>query len=148
MPPRRETALQRFFSKVQQDANGCWMWTDAPDRDGYGHFHADRKVHIAHRWAYEQFVGAIPEGLVLDHLCRTPSCVNPGHLEAVTSVENVMRGNGPSAINARRQHCVKGHVFDERNTRIGRQGRRECRECARLWQIDYRKRKREQGAAA
>jgi hypothetical protein len=72
--------------------------------------------------------------LVLDHLCRNRRCVNPEHLEIVTSVENVMRGEGFGPKNAAKTHCDKGHEFTPENTyiRTRAQGGRECRACIRI----------------
>jgi hypothetical protein len=89
-------AQQRFWSYVApphwDDPYGCWEWTGARCR-GYGMAtsHTGKTVG-AHRYAYQSLIGPIPEGLVLDHLCRNPGCVNPGHLEPVTSAENTRRG--------------------------------------------------------
>lgn len=71
---------------------GCWNWTGAILKTGYGAMSWLGKNKPAHRIAYEQFVGPIPDGLVLDHLCRNTRCVNPDHLEPVTSTENIRRG--------------------------------------------------------
>jgi hypothetical protein len=78
---------------------GCWVWNGRVNRKGYGILHVARpgyraRDEYAHRWMYEQHVGPIPEGLVLDHLCRNPPCVNPEHVELVTHVENLRRGKG------------------------------------------------------
>jgi hypothetical protein len=70
----------------------CWIWTRATDWKGYGHFTVGNTSVRAHRAMYEERYGPIPEGLVIDHLCRTPSCVNPDHLEPVTALENHRRG--------------------------------------------------------
>lgn len=67
----------------------CWLWQRAIDRDGYGRRHAKP----AHRYIYERERGPIPDGLQLDHLCRTPRCVNPDHLEPVTAAENRRRAD-------------------------------------------------------
>lgn len=71
---------------------------------------------MAHRVAFELWVGEIPPGLVLDHTCRVRHCVAPEHLEAVTQVENVLRSRGLPAIHAAKTHCHRGHAFDEQNT--------------------------------
>lgn len=85
--------MERFWSKV--DASGdCWEWTAGVNNRGYGYFHVavGQSPVGAHRFAYEQLVGPIPDGLVIDHLCRNPPCVNPDHLEPVRFRENLMRG--------------------------------------------------------
>jgi hypothetical protein len=122
------TLEARFMARV--DASGdCWLWTGG--RAGYmkyGALRVDGRMTYAHRVAYELFVGPIPEGLQLDHLCSVPHCVNPEHLEPVTARENVLRSRGLTAQNARKTHCKYGHPFDERNTHRFR-GRRYCRTC-------------------
>lgn len=81
---------QRFWAKV--DAEGiCWEWTSTVDGTGYGKIKIARVWVPAHRWAYETLVGPIPAGLELDHLCRIRRCVNPDHLEPVTTTENLRR---------------------------------------------------------
>lgn len=74
------------------DPSGCWLWNRKRRKDGYGRKSIDHSREIpAHRWVYEQYVGPIPEGLELDHLCVNPPCVNPDHLEPVTHSENMLR---------------------------------------------------------
>lgn len=87
----------------------------------------------AHRFAYERLVGLIPEGLQLDHLCRVPYCVNPAHLEPVTSRENTMRGLNFAAVNAKKTHCLRGHLLSGDNlmTTPSYDGRL-CRTCRQL----------------
>ncbi len=82
---------ERFWAKVDRSGE-CWLWTGNVYRDGYGQFYVERRQVRAHRWAYESEVGPIPEGLVLDHLCRVRLCVRPSHLEPVTNRENLLRG--------------------------------------------------------
>lgn len=123
----------RFWSKVQVDASGCWLWTAQRSRSGYaGFFLHGRGASRAHRVAFELLVQAIPQGLTLDHLCRVRHCVNPAHLEVVTQKENTLRGETGPAINARKTHCYRGHLFSAENTRFTTKGHRSCRACRRL----------------
>lgn len=83
----------RFWARINK-TDGCWLWLGAVNNDGYGDVRRNGRVEKAHRVAYELTRGAVPDGLELDHLCKTTRCVNPSHLEAVTHRENVLRGNG------------------------------------------------------
>lgn len=95
--------------------DGCWEWTASRNikRGGYGQIKMGGRVRKAHQVVYELLVGPIPAGTVLDHLCRTPACVRPDHLEPVSTRTNVLRGVAPSAIHAQQTHCVRGHELDE-----------------------------------
>lgn len=90
-PERIRPIAERFWAKVQK-GDGCWEWL-GPRRRSYGFMWVEGKNLPAHRLAYEFMVGAIPDGLMLDHLCRNKGCVRPDHLEPVTNAENVRRGN-------------------------------------------------------
>ena len=127
---------ERFWAKVKKTEE-CWLWIAYRNWKGYGTFGVrpttgGRQYEIvqAHRYAYLTLVGPITEGITLDHLCRVRHCVNPSHLEVVTNRENILRGIGPTARNARKTHCVKGHAFTEQNTyqRKNESGKR-CRIC-------------------
>lgn len=123
---------ERFWSKVEVGHPlGCWLWVAADNGVGYGAFWDGNRQVSAHRWAYEALVGPIPEGLVLDHLCRTRHCVNPDHLEPVTPRENVMRGNTLAAKRASQVSCHRGHPYDEKSTDSA-DGRRRCRACKKM----------------
>jgi hypothetical protein len=127
---RYRNTEQTFWERVSRgDPDGCWPWLGWKDGEGYGTFWIDGRYHRAHRFAYELLVGPIPEGLQPDHLCRNHACCNPTHLEPVTQRENILRGFSPTAINARKTHCAKGHPYDDKNTRIDKHGWRSCRIC-------------------
>lgn len=152
----RQAVETRFLARM--DKNGplpshrpelgpCWLWK-RPNSVGYGMFGVAGKQLGAHRVAYELWVGPVPEGMELDHLCHPGDgscppatchhrrCVNPDHLEAVTPFENKRRSNCVSARNMAKTHCIRGHEFTPENTRIriSRWGNevRDCRACDRL----------------
>lgn len=123
-----ERIAERFWSKVDKSGE-CWVWRGGVDSFGYGRFQV-KGFKNAHRWAYVQANGKVPDGLELDHLCRNPKCVRPGHLEAVPHLINILRGYSPQAINARKTQCANGHPFDGTNTYF-HGTRRQCRACNR-----------------
>lgn len=123
--------LDWLMTKVDDDGE-CWLWTGPVGRNGYGHLTHKGRSHRAHRFAYELVNGPVPDGLVLDHLCRVRHCVNPAHLEAVTQRVNLMRSATTRAARGLLSTCARGHEFDAANTYIRRNGTRLCRECARL----------------
>lgn len=126
----KTTRSDRFWQKVEK-TDSCWLWRAAVRADGYGAFgwkgdDGRSTVNImAHRFAYLAMRGEIPEGLELDHLCRVRSCVNPAHLEPVTSRVNTLRGETITAANARKTKCPKGHEY----SKVRSDGRRECGIC-------------------
>lgn len=130
--PITASDLARFYAKVDKTPT-CWLWTARLNAAGYGDFSVLGRQARAHRFAYFALVGVVPEGLVLDHLCRVRRCVNPAHLEPVTLGENTLRGETLSARNAAVTHCPAGHPYDDANTywSEGRAGRR-CKECNRV----------------
>lgn len=113
---------------VPEPNTGCWLWVGAHDGFGYGMLNRRGTTYRAHRVAYEALRGPIPKGLQMDHLCRTPACVNPDHLEAVTARENTLRSNNTAGKNSRKTHCMRGHEFTPDN--IYWQGKnRHCKTC-------------------
>jgi len=115
-------AIDRFLEHIAPGPNGCIEWTGGLNGVGYGQFYVGKKVPgtsspgdtgkgYAHRWSYEHYVGPIPAGLHIDHLCRNTKCVNPKHLEPVTIRENLLRGIGPSSLHAKKTHCPQGHEY-------------------------------------
>lgn len=124
-------AQQKIISKVEHDVNGgCWLWAGALSKEGYGVAYDpdSKKTTRAHRLSYRVFKGPLIEGLVLDHKCRVRSCVNPDHLRQVTSAENVLCGIGPTAQNAIKTHCPKGHEY-QGDYLVTLRGWRQCRVC-------------------
>lgn len=134
-PQGKRSFLERFIEKIRfDDETGCWMWEGATYLKGYGQFYLQRDYYSAHRVSYEYFHHRIPDGLQIDHLCRTPPCVNPEHLEVVTGGENQRRGLKPEGNRARARlitQCPRGHVYTEPNTYLSPAGWRACRVCHR-----------------
>jgi hypothetical protein len=124
-----ERPIDRLMRRVDKQPDGCWNWTGHVDAAGYGH--TGGKAGLAHRALYECFAGPIPDGLTIDHLCRNRRCVNPGHLEAVSMRENVLRGDTLAARKAQQTHCVHDHEFTAENTYVKPNGTRDCRACKR-----------------
>jgi hypothetical protein len=120
--------------------SGCWIWVANQLQTGYGRMgFGSREKRYTHRLAYEVFVGPIGVGLEIDHLCRTPQCCNPAHLEAVTHHTNPLRGEGRAAKNAQKTHCPRGHELAGENLFV-HSGSRFCRECGRIRQRERRDR--------
>lgn len=117
--------MDRFWAKVDKQDDGCWLWT-AGGNGRYGRFYFGGVNTYAHRVSYELCVGPIPDGLVIDHLCRNTMCVRPDHLEAVTQKENLRRGETIPAANSKKTTCPQGHEYDYIHPKTG--GRR-CRTC-------------------
>lgn len=121
----------RLREKIEVQPDGCWRWTACVTSTGYGRVWTGRRVDWAHRVVYRLLVGPIPEGLVLDHLCRFRACVNPTHVEPVTDRINTIRGDAPDATRRRhraKRFCLRGHPLFGANVRRYR-GSRHCRAC-------------------
>lgn len=136
-PWRPKTVAGRIANSIEVTESGCWEWTMSIDAQGYGRISIDGySAYAVHRASYETFVGPIPDGLVIDHLCRNRCCCNPDHLETVTMQVNTLRGEGAGAKNARKTHCIRGHEFTEANTYRYGDGWRACRACRRRPALD------------
>jgi hypothetical protein len=124
--------IERFTANLTSTApDKCWLWKAALDREGYGRFSMRKRYIAAHRFSYLNYIGPLQPGLVLDHLCRNRACANPAHLEAVTDQQNILRGTAPSAVNARKTHCLRGHELVGENLCVRPGGKRGCRTCRR-----------------
>lgn len=128
---------ERFWSKVEK-TESCWLWTGGTGLS-YGVYVRDGKTWVAHRWSYTVHFGDIPDGLVIDHLCRTPRCVRPDHLEAVTLAENSRRA---AATRKNQRECGRGHVLTGDAKRTRKDGVVYCGTCANLTQAKRRERYR------
>ena len=118
---KRILAIDRFYRKfIIDNLTECWNWTAALDQNGYPVFRETTNKNDpcgrGHRFSFEYFTNTkIPKNKQLDHLCRNRKCVNPKHLEVVTLIENVMRGESFSAVNARKTHCIHNHLLSGSN---------------------------------
>ena len=125
------TACARFLKNVRL-TEGCWLWQGSKTQGGYGTFWANGRSGPAHRFSYEARFGPIPDGLTLDHTCRTRNCVNSLHLEPVTLLVNCQRGSNQKfapTIRAASRHCTNGHWMGEKETYNDSQGKARCRPC-------------------
>ncbi len=118
---------QEIFGNTEV-IDSCWKWMGSMYKSGYGKI--GKRGYPVHRIAYQLVKNEVPRDMCLDHLCKNRDCINPDHLEVVTLVDNVMRGDSQHAINARKTHCKNGHEFTTANTYRRRDRRtRECKTC-------------------
>jgi len=103
------------FTSAYKRSGECKLWKRYLDKDGYGSFFFRRVLRRAHRIAYYFFIGDIPKGMIVDHICRNRNCIEYTHLRLVTPKENsIQNSNSVGAINARKTHCKNGHPFDKK----------------------------------
>lgn len=141
----------RFMGKVAKDGDtGCWNWTGVLTPGGYGQFSIDNRHYAAHRLLSVKSGREIGPGLVCDHLCRNRRCVNPAHIDIVTTRENILRGIAGElnrAKGAAVTHCVRGHEYTPENTRMNK-GRRSCRACDKVYSDALTEKRRQLRARA
>lgn len=130
----------RLEEKFTPEPNtGCWLWTASADENGYGFLHVGSKrdgtnrMARAHRVAFELYRGPVPEGMVLDHLCRIRCCVNPAHLEPVTFGTNILRGDAPTIVSHRLGKCLRC----DSDLSVNRRGDGYCRPCSLKYHRAY-----------
>lgn len=113
VPLKERPDDERFNSNIDRsDQSGCWVWTGGKSRGGYGVFNlgARGRKTLAHRWAYERYVGPIPPGQLVRHHCDNPPCVNPAHLTTGTHKDNADDRTERLRLPVyHRTHCQRGH---------------------------------------
>lgn len=129
-PNEREKQVFRLLGSVVI-VESCWEWVRYRNNFGYGVTFYQGTNRLAHRVSYMLHVGPIPPGLEIDHICNNRGCVNPAHLRLVTHRENVLRGNTIAARMASKNACKHGHAYSRENTRLTKEGIRQCRTCDR-----------------
>ena len=112
---------ERFWSKVDKSGD-CWTWTAVKDKSGYGQFRLDGQMRRAHRVAYQLSVGEVPDGMLIDHICHQPSCVNPEHLRPVTRKENGENRSGANKNSGSGVRGVSPHSKVGWEARVGTNG--------------------------
>ena len=132
--------IEGITKRFNIDSNGCWNWKGTIDTTGYAVLNINGKRQYAHRIMYQLMVGPIYSNwLQIDHLCRNRKCVNPAHLELVTSRENSLRGNHPLFTLHREKKCKRGHDLSIEENRLYRKdGRYRCKICRKEYQHNSR----------
>jgi HNH endonuclease len=137
MKKKQMDLKDNFLKKVRFNEDSfCWEWIGSKDWFGYGKMIIELKSYYAHRISYEIFNGKIGDNLVIDHLCKNKSCLNPEHLEATSRAENTRRGTGFAGKNRQKEFCPKGHKLDKENLNSWdlKRGKRGCEECRQIRQ--------------
>jgi len=124
-------AANRIIKQSVMSSGGCWIWLGATSA-GYGTVGYESKSWPTHRLMYWLCVDNDIQGKHIHHKCLITLCVNPAHLEALTAREHMGKSPNWVAHQKRMQtHCKHGHLFDEANTYIRKDGRRQCKSCMR-----------------
>ena len=133
------TPDERITESIIEVTDGSCLISECGITNGYCYMNMNGKKTALHRYVYEREFGKIPKGYVIDHLCENTQCINPYHLEVVTNKENVLRGNGLTAQNARKTHCKRGHEFTPENTYLDKAGKgRACNTCMIAYSRNWR----------
>ena len=114
---------------ITMENKKCCEWNGTKTKKGYGVININGKQFKVQRLAVLLSGRKIPKGMVTDHLCRNRSCINPEHLEVVSNVENVMRGESFSVKNKNKDRCIKGHLYSEHGRSTKRRGNKVWRSC-------------------
>jgi len=141
---RLELAKRKFDELYTINNDGCFVWLGAIDRrDGYGRFYdGTGRTATAYGFAWQYNHGPVPEGMVLDHICRNRACVNHTHLRLLTNAENVLCGTGVTAANAQKVECANGHPLIGDNLYVRPNGERDCKACRLAASRRHRTKKR------
>jgi hypothetical protein len=113
--------MDRFVDRLS--VGDCWEWTGAMTHNGYGEFSWNESKGRAHRFAYEHFVGPIPDGLIVHHECENKACVNPSHLTLTSRSDH-----GQLHL---KTHCPQGHEYAPGNIYLEKDGSRKCATCVK-----------------
>ena len=148
--------MKRFWDKVNKNGplppknpelGHCWLWLAGCSGDGYGAFWFEGKTVRAHRFSLWLVGRNIPEGMQPDHLCEVTICIRPEHIKVTTPRDNVRRTDSPPAENARKTHCLNGHLLSGNNLYTQGVRRRVCITCrrqrrmARYWSLSKQERR-------
>jgi len=131
---KRKSTVVRFLEKVKVEPGGCWIWQARIEDNGYGWFRHG-ETNWAHRASYLLLVGPIPEGMSIDHLCYTPACVNPDHLDPVPAGRNAQRYFGGWS------ECDKLHPGEPTEQVTQKRGRVRCAVCHRVHEQERRRKR-------
>lgn len=135
-------AIAKFWSMVDKSAgpDGCWVWTGSRSYKGYGVFNARVGTRNAHRIAWQLTHGPIASpDIFVCHACDNRPCVKPTHLWLGSCADNMRDASNKGRCEGQaKTHCIRGHPYDEKNTRYAKNGTRRCHACQMMWSDAYR----------